>query len=507
MTKTNRFSLLGGALLLAASLGAPNACLDINQTDKSPNQTGDGTWANPLRVRRDNLAMGGMLDVKDTGVKSSVTSPYLSDGKWTRLTGHFTIDELRDHYWHYAYQSTPILPRETATGATTYDYGTRAGYMVKGNTYAVSIKGKTTGGDQFDMKNVQYVKLADDVLVVPVVVASWKLPGADPKFVNQYWRSNTMFDFSPVRIDNQAAPTPYWKTNNTPGVKPQPLQEQGYLLANEIDSPTSFFTTNPPNRDEVPPDDIWAQCGIQFQVVKQLIVEHKAGWYNHCSVNSLNFGDPENAPVGGLSAELASNPYLQKAFRDLQPVVVSYGDNSDCHSFGGFIGTTPGKGRFIEIDNQRPTTETSHELGHALGLDHLEVNGSPVAGNLMRVNPSGEKNLTAAQCTAARAMAKQFSDRYDYFNFVTGRTFSDQDAPPLSSGGGDLGDFDPSGGGSNGDVCCLQNGAVSETAAGACAGTSLAIEMCQQVCCSNGQKETEYACTQQGATGNVCPPA
>jgi hypothetical protein len=96
---------------------------------------------------------------------------------------------------------------------------------------------------------------------------------------------------------------------------------------------------------------------------------------------------------------------------DLKPIFVSYGDGEKCKNV--FTGSTPMKGRFIEINWQRPTTTTAHELGHALDLDHeLDSKGNPVDGNLMRVGPGAkETELTDEQCQKARVRAKMFSQR------------------------------------------------------------------------------------------------
>src|SRR5690349_9663869 len=155
-----------GACLALLSIGAPNACVDASSQDLKPSQTGDGSWANPYLVRRDNLALGGTLSGLPASVRSTVSSPFLSDGQWTNLKGHIELAEYREHGWYYATHYSPILPYHPFTGPGDATYATRAGQLVHGNKYAMSVSATDSTGKHYSAGSpTKYVKLADDTLV------------------------------------------------------------------------------------------------------------------------------------------------------------------------------------------------------------------------------------------------------------------------------------------------------------------------------------------------------
>jgi hypothetical protein len=496
-TRTGASALTAAAgTCLLLSVGTPNACVDVHDVET----TASNTWSDPTIVRRDNLAVVGALEVTDPNVKGTVSSPYLSDGQWTGLSGHVSIEEIREHYWSYAVQDSPILPGRAFKGPGEAYFGTRAGTMVHGNTYAVSLHAEDKGGDSFNLQNIRFVKLADDVLVVPVVVMSWKKPGFDPAFSNQFYRAQNMFDFNPIFVGPLHA---YWRPDNTK-VIPLPLGATYPLYPAIVDTPAlDFFTYLQPDRDELPPDEIWTECGIQFQVVAQFIGLLPEGWNNACNSNALNYGQPE----WEVQAQMASYPLLRDYLvNDLRPIYVSYGDGSNCQSgFGvSFNGSTPGKANHVEVGaTHRPRNITSHELGHALSLDHevyfdAQGNEQGVAGNLMAPSPKGEETkITGAQCQAARSAAAGYSARFDAFNKATGRTYSDKPAPPPSGtvGGDDGGEITP---GTSNEICCTGDKDVKLAAPGSCPGKEVDITKCEGVCCSDGAAESRYLCEKSG---------
>lgn len=489
--RTRTTALLGASCLVGLSLGAPNACLGVHPPDVAPGTTGAGTYADPVIVQRDNLAFGGQLEFKDATVKGQPLTPFLDNGAWTSFGGHFTIDELREHGWHFVFQNSQILPTDFFHGPGIADVGGRAGVLVHGNTYALSLTGQDAGGDQFGLKNATYVKLADDVLVVPVVVGLWYQPSNPTpvvSVVDQVYGARNMFDFNQLSIDSQASPTPYWRTDGTK-MTPLALGSANQLLAADIDTQVNSRSVD---ADELPPDEVWTQCGIQFQEVGYFVGTLDKNWVNKCSANV--FGDP----IAALSKELAGTPALRDyIIKDLQPLYVSYGDAQSCKGFAA----TPIGSNQVEIAVVRPLTQTAHELGRALGLDQETdpQTGLPVDGNLMGPGPSfvtwKNRKLTDAQCKAARIRALAYSQRFDDFNWKTGRTYSEK-VPPAPGEA-------PIGGGSSDQVCCLGEADAYVTAPGTCA-KELAVGECASVCCSIGTTATLYQCEQSGGHAVIC---
>lgn len=492
------------SILLAET---PKPVLNVDLSDRVKNAA--GTFQNPILVRRDNPMLSGILVLGDSSVRATVTSPYFTDGQWTNFMGHFRITEFRQGGSHYLNQFTPVLPRQAVSGAGMSFVGTRAGTMVHGNTYALSIKAKAKAGETFEAENTRYIKLADDVLLVPVVIVSWKRPGSDPAFVNETYPARNMFDFNPIGID---APQGYTRPDKT-SMQPLPNLTLNSLYPALYDQPQPYwFAGMAPDKKEMPPDEVWKTCGIQFQVVAQFIFDLPDDWQNKCNSKALNFGQPEWAIAKELAGKPALRDYLLK---DLKPIFISIGDNSLCStgwSQDSFFGTTPGKGNHIEVGFVRPRTLTAHELGHALSLDHAvdPKTKEPIKGNLMRENPiQGEFKLTKPQCDDARKVAATYSARYDYFNWVTGRTYSPLPPPPPSgSGAPDDGDgFDTGQPGAT--ICCAGPTDVYTAAPGTCPNNQVDASECDIVCCSGLTNMTRHLCLKTGGSigaGQACAP-
>jgi hypothetical protein len=147
------------------------------------------------------------------------------------------------------------------------------------------------------------------------------------------------------------------------------------------------------------PDDIWAQCGIQFRLVR----------YTRLPVT-----DDLTAPRGHSSLQTAVRDMLQAAraspaFLDgpLTVMVAPW-----CADVGqaeaGSI--SPPTGQALIGDNavcvrsgNASGTDLSHELGHILLANSRHPNCGPQDTNLM-CSPDGGPDLTAEQCAQARKL-------------------------------------------------------------------------------------------------------
>jgi hypothetical protein len=555
-------ALLTGGCLAALSFGAPTGCLGVLSSDEVPTATTTttyGTAGNPAIVTRDNLALGGVMNFTDSSVKASLgVSATYSDATWTNRTGaptlrgHAVIKEYRAQGTHYLDQYTPILPDQNYSGSGSVNYGMRAGTMVHGNTYAISMQAtETQTSESLSLTNTTYVQLSPDTLLVPVVVVSWRAPSTQQggyTFVDESVGGRNLFDFNPLYVPNASSPDAYTVQRfllvpggvqtRPVGVKPLANAVTQALGSQQYDTPTPayFNLRNAPDGFQIPVDDVWEQCGIQFQVVAQIEAQLApnnpglTGYLNRCNNLSLNFGSVQQIEAA-VAAQFASNPTLRdRILYDLMPIYVSYGDGSACTA-QGFDGNTPGKDRYVEVNNVGGTGRmvTAHELGHALSLDHewLDHSTNPPT-EFSASNPSGVSNITqdysnlmasggnatgtnmalnSAQCAKARGPAAAFSGRYDYFNSVTGRTGynglnppppAQTYVPPQAAGGQGPGV-------SFNNYCCLEGG-TAVTSSSACPSTTLRASQCNQVCCAVAGKDTtmtQYECTAEGGTAGA----
>jgi hypothetical protein len=340
------------------------------------------TFENPVLATRDNPGWWGPL-ILPAGVSSSAADSYSADGQWTNLTGAMILSEYRRPTSLYGVQWLPLLPAVGSyEGPGMAYWSTRGGTLVHGNTYRaeLSLDAHVGNGHHIESGRQLFAKLSDEVALVPVVLISWKLPGNDPTFQDQTLPGHSLFDFIP------------------------PLG----------------VPITPPDLYEEPPDNLWDQCGVQFQVVASFVFELPAGFNPglHCGVQVATFAG-QNEIESRVRNAMAWHPSLgDRIVEDLLPVYVSYGELGSCAGFGGYVGKWIPNTNVIEVDFQRTGVITGHELGHVLlGDDH-----SPLASNLMTDYPGqNDRELTAAQCDSAHATASNFSERFARFNVRTGR--------------------------------------------------------------------------------------
>jgi hypothetical protein len=461
---------VGALLLLAGTLAgaSPSGCngwdnvgvLNAHLDASSPDAQ-DASFENPVLVTRDNPWFVGAF-FSEPGVSSEVgPHAYSAHGHWNGLEGAVELEELWSPTVGVAIQQLPILPLQPYQGPGQATWGSRSGDLVHGNVYGAELH--ASDGSAIDSKRRLYARLAPEVRLVPVVVISWKKAGSDPSFIDHTHVAKSLFDFIPY---------------DAPRHQPSELSPSGVLTPNH---PGHGIT--PPTLWETPPDDVWTQCGVQFQVVTSYVFELPSGYSPKCNANSTTF--PYLPDV--QSRIEAADPVLGSAIVDLlAPIYVAYGDFGTCAGAQGYTGKVVGGLPLVEVHYARTRVTTSHEIGHVLlGAAHASQNGAPIQGNLMRVNPSdGDTDLTAAQCEKAREAAEAYDERYRSFNRTSGRT-----NPGIFAGG-----FLGGGGQSTGPAsldelprqCCkIASTGVTYAAAFCGIGATLTADAECQTCCAN----------------------
>ena len=263
----------------------------------------------------------------------------------------------------------------------------RAGNLVHDNLYAVHQAHLQVGYTYLSEYSTFY-RLSEDVLIVPVVVISWisSAPAAgSPASQDQRWEMQASFDFIPF---NGSRLKTY----------PDDYQTQGWRQ---------------PEAPYWPPDDIFTQCDVQFQVVHVFKFGWKSGWNSPCSTDGQTREfSPLSYRNGLLDQALGPNEsaYLRN---HLQPMFVEVGW-WPCSGFSGKGSEPP---RLVQVEKGHAGVNLAHEIGHAFGLPHTTL-----SGNLMLSGAQTTTQLTASQCTAIRQKALPYSDRFRAYNQVLGRT-------------------------------------------------------------------------------------
>lgn len=514
------------ALALGSVAAAPDGCNGYNNVSVEDNNLDpvsvsaqDSTQNAPAIVMRDNPQLTGSFEVHGADVAGDANGTMLAHGKWTKLTGLISMNEIKSNGVTLETQYGPLLPAEDFQGPGFLKWGSRFGSLVHGNTYKLDMSAEAGASKEHILSQRSlYVKLSDKVKLVPVVVINWKKPGSDPTFVDHTHIAKNMFDFIPYH-------------------KPRHMNSQ--LTLQQVNNPNQpSVNITSPDAYEYPPDDIYAQCHtkygidpVQFQVVATFTFDLPAGHVPNCGTWTTTFpglNDIRNrikAAWGAMGTTLVDT---------LQPVYVAYGDMGSCSGWQGYTGKVVGGMPLAEINFGRTRITTAHELGHVLGLPHKTLNGAPHSGNLMRENPSSsDKDLTDVQCNSLKTAAANYSTRFKTFNEKTGRLYK---AVQLPSDGPIVVDM-PDGPIQVSTQCCNVNGAYSRVLSGSCQGSVvsnaycetcckvgtdaevvwkdecaaadvLASNQCTSICCSTNPNSymTAYKCQAQGGTPVQCPP-
>jgi hypothetical protein len=322
------------------------------------------------------------------------------------------IDDLRPES---AVQSvTPLRVAKDAREGQTTEWQARTGSI--GHDAAYLVQSETThrpvlGPEVTSGSSRWYVQLSDDVLLVPVVVVVWingtEVAGSASVQRRQAFEALRLFDFEDPGEDR------FWI-----GASPGSIERQGTVAM------------------EAPPDDIWSQCGIQFQVVGVITAQQELG--RSCGRSALyrNFVEIVEGARGPIALhgmellqhrmrsepDAESRGWIQLADRvqDLDPVIYNLGIIGGCT----FAGSAYAPRNLVEVDTDpyfgvaRSPVTSAHELGHVLlgSESHCEEMHNKTQaecraqGDLMVSFAQNER--TIHDCDRARRKAQEMSDRF-----------------------------------------------------------------------------------------------
>ncbi|MCL4750266.1 MAG: hypothetical protein KJ015_08905, partial [Myxococcales bacterium] len=427
---------------------------------------GSGTLSSPIVVNRDNPWFEGWYSAPPgrwmfaAGTYSHVysSSPFAG--------GHLRTFEFAEPSWNSIDDwQTPIRGDslhgyggyQTPDEAGWLKWAMRSGNLVPGGLYAATLAYSGPSGPS------TWFKLADDVLVVPVVVIAWRknYPAAgDPQWQDFRTRAAALFDFIPF----QGSRTTNW---------PADWGESSFWFPEPTMWPWTKFESEDPTAYYDPPDDVWTQCGIQFQVVAAFMFDAPKQFEQYCYAGARHFYDADSERNNLIEGAVGQHG-RKLLVTDLSPVFAEFGYLA-CSNFWGNWVVGSATFEIDRADASPPSNLVAHELGHVLlGSGH-----SSAPGNLMRPAPANDHGLDAFQCSTARAAARDFAARFWTFNRAIGRISAQNPYAPTYIYGEDPGPVSM-------EYSCCQNGSEkSWEQAGVCllgGGDILPDQKCT-VCC------------------------
>ena len=433
--------------LTAALLGAsPNGCNGLHNVGiysnqlqlepASPNVQGS-TYDDPILVMRDNPTLWGSLYL-DSQVSSTVQNSsgahYYSRGLWNGLAGAVKVREYKSEAQFNLAPDTaplslgPILPSQAFQGPGITSWQSRSGDLVHGNIYKAEVLADA-GGAMIESPEPLYLKLSDQVAVVPIVLVQYKRHpesvGTLPLFQDFSEIAKAAIDFIPYH---------------------EPAHFESDFSVSDAILPNHNTQIISPKLYQLPPDEIFAQCMgrasgiVQFQVVASIELVMDKNYNVQCDggENSI-WMDSDDALERIRAISTADHPNLGKQLVDqLRPVWLSFGD---FHSYG-CDNSWDGKrnGNWVEIGYNAGPSTLAHELGHVvLGDTHYpKVDGEP--SNLMVAGGSSvaKPPLTDEQCEEAFERAsvgeKLYYQEFNYDTYRTERPVGDPPPPIVRPG-------------------------------------------------------------------------
>lgn len=391
----------------------------------------DAAFEELLLVTRDNPDLSGKLRLQDGEIAKVAHNDEYTQDVWhfgfgssdaattlppeAQLVVGRTRDQIADLGPDTATQSmTPLHAATDAQAGNTAHWSVRLGSIAHESAYFVQSEIRhrpVTGSAVTTPSSRLYLQLADDVLLVPVIVVVWLngTQAAPSRSVQrrQAFEAVRLFDFEDQSRDR------FWV---------------------DVDSDSVERANAAPM--EAPPDDIWSQCGIQFQVIGVVTAEQEIG--RSCGRSALyrNFAEVVETDQGNITLhgmELVQRKLLNERdttdrdlaalsnpIRDLDPIIYNLGIIGGCT----FAGSAYAPQNLVEVDTDpyfgvsRSAITTAHELGHVLlgSSSHCEeMHGKTQAdcrasGDLMVSFAQNER--TIHDCDRARTKALQFSNRY-----------------------------------------------------------------------------------------------
>jgi len=519
--------------LSATSIGLQDEHLEPSSTDVA-----NTSPTKPALVTRDNPGFKGVLGIDSDNVTAASSKHYNADGRWTNLRSVIYLDTYLDGVLDSVEKRTvgPLLPANgTFASPGSVAWGTQFGELLHGNTYKATVFARASSGETLQSEQPLYLKLSDTVAVVPVVLINWRKRD-DPNYLDYWAIGKNVLDFIPFH-------QPDW-------IPPQ-------LSLTQIETPNdpSGNIVPPDYGGMIPPDDLWTQCGVQFQVILSFDFELPSDWEPLCSP-FVQRSFPHPAPLVRAALGPVSGPFVVDG---LQPVYLSYGNLHPCSDEiqGGFKGATSVDHATVSYQGAGPIT--AHELGHTLlGPAHAttcnvpDENGNvtlwplcaPIQGNLMRENPDVyDTAIAPSQCKSAYDGALPYSHRYDAFNWKLGRSRRPEttlieelpavyDGVTLPVGGHVLAepmccsvgdsffvtnrDQCELDGGTLADPvecekCCVSGGSATLRFADQCFPEEESLQEksdCDRICCSTNPSTyvERYECTQAGGVEVACVP-
>lgn len=471
--------------------------VSLSVSGASPVDLEQGSLEEPLLVFEDNPWWHGSFAWEPEESSSGGCPPWFNGGVWDGVGEQiaFTLWRMRTGGPAQAW-TAPLLPGyffspsglapdtsgSPACGQTPETwprafFNTRGYNLWRGATFRVQ---PSIPGARLTLPSA-FVRIRDDVLVVPVVVIHWD----GESFLEPV---RAMFDFIPSRE---------FSPDILPPVRP----------------PSGPYTG--PAQVDFPPDEIWKQCGIQFQIVRVLHLGRPdplpmSASDGHCVPQLGPVCSCNNDPVVGTAMpDYVENEELSRRLHDafgsefdaifgpegLRPVLVQYGrPHSGSCVDRGYEGKAAGPslvstladvhiGGLVQISESGSGVTTAHELGHVfLGSGHPD----PDPDHLMVDTPSPRsKTITPLQCEEAKGVARGLSVSYDRYNQRFGRTDGFSIAQPGTKfpgavGSGSVSREIPM-------VCCdVGGGQKIETLAGLCIPPRGNRATDCNVCCKTG---------------------